>query len=226
MLILAAVLAFAGTAALFALTRPDSRPRWAALLINNDPSPRHVENMIHAESALRANGIDTIITAGMDYEMANLGEARAAIDRIEKSGADGVVIYITGHGSQLFEREGRRACLMLNDGPFIGDELSDIFVQKAVLAYVDVCFAPDLLDELARIAHGEYWIASDKSKADETKTCRGTSLPFWDAVKRMAGEISLPDAMAEARRETAPEGVCFQSEGWLTRRIAVSSLKR
>lgn len=179
-----------------------------AVLINNDPSQRHVDNIIAAQNACMQKGIQPIIIAPDTNGAPTRKQIIQTLETIGSSEQRLAFVYLTGHGILLFNgSEKPSSSIHFKDGPLVADDITSRLGSGPNVIYIDVCFASGWMNDLDRSMQGQYLLLSDKPLNAQQRSCRGVSTELWRLVENSDG-VSLPVALLFAWKQTCPDGVC------------------
>ncbi|MEW6235493.1 MAG: hypothetical protein AB1656_08920 [Candidatus Omnitrophota bacterium] len=184
----AALLARAGWDGDFSKEQAPSHSR-CAVLISNDSSERHLQNLEAAEAALRRWHFDDIAVLGK-VTVPTAAEVQLALSNAKKQDRNLSLLYLTGHGSLRFSAEHPEGMpiLMLKDRPLTAENLAQNLGNGPCAIYIDQCYSPAFMDELARRLRGQFLLLSDKNAEHSTACCAPFSGRFWNALTESTGE--------------------------------------
>ncbi len=190
----------------------NSGPDGVAVLLNNDPSPRHQANLTMAYEALMNWGVERIICLGDGSEPPRLAEVLQTFEDIRRDGDFVGLFYLTGHGALLHSsgREHGEACVMLRDRPLTASRLADLLGSGPATVYLDQCYAPGFIETLTLHLNGDFLLLTDKNTDNPQTSCRDISTALWDHLASRAGQAPFRDSIYAAWQETCPGGTCRQ----------------
>lgn len=199
-----------GTVLIVNANRSHARARRVAVLINNDASQRHVDNIIAAQNACLQFGIEPIVVEGDAGGLPTRKKIIETLNSIPQNNQTLSLLYLTGHGSLLFDgADEPTPSIHFKDGPLAPCDVAIHLKNGATVVYVDVCFAPDWVEKLSKQMTGKVVLLSDKSGDAPQRSCRGVSEALWQNVSQNS-QRSIKDAMYSAWRETCP-GVMYRN---------------
>jgi len=168
---------------------PSDAAAQCAILISNDPSERHRQNLEAAEAALQGWDFENIAVLGKDA-VPTYAEFLHALSNVKEQGRYLSLLYLTGHGSLRFSAEHPEGTpiFMLKDRPLTAENLAQNLENGPCAIYLDQCYAPAFMDELARRLQGQYLLFSDKNVEHSTACCAPFSGRFWKAFADTATE--------------------------------------
>jgi hypothetical protein len=186
----------------------DNKKR-VAVILNNDPSPRHRLNVERAEQSLKkSSAIDQLIVFESKNEAPKKADVIDAIRNIQEQNDCLSLLYITGHGTLVFNKKYPKGMpsVMLKDRPLSAVDLVNLLGKGPSLIYLDVCFAPYFADELHKSLEGEFLILSDKDHTRPQESCRGISTEFWGAFQFHSNVSICFENAIQAWEKTCPHG--------------------
>lgn len=184
-----------------------------AVLINNDDSQRHRDNIIAAQHACEKLGLEAIVVTNEKGGIPNRKQVIETLEQIQESGRKLSLLYLTGHGLMLFNgSEKPLSSIHFKDGPLIASDIAHLLEPNTVTIYIDVCFASGWVQELDRELSGRYLLLSDKPVNYQQRSCRGVSVQLWQLVEKdEAQPVSL--ALYHAWESVCPDGVYINHLG-------------
>lgn len=186
-----------------------SEPVRVAVVINNDHSALHLQNAKQAKEALeRLSCVDEIVVLGESNKAPYLHEILQTLDEIQTQGKELKVLYLTGHGTRIYNQEDPEGnpSLMLRDHPLTVAALAPRVGPGPCLIYIDICFAPLFITRLKEQLKGEFLILTDKNFDRLQTSCRGFSAEFWQRLIETYRDGMLFEASIAAWKQTCPQG--------------------
>ena len=184
-----------------------------AVIINNDPSDRHILNVSASELAIAKYGFERIVVLGGQQDVPTLRDVLEALRDIQDKNERLALLYLTGHGS-LLRTPGssrRQANIMLRDRPMTAGHLAPLLGVGPCLIYADQCFGPSFSEELEKQLRGDFIFLCDKNPENPVASCRGISTRFWELVEARSEESGFRDAAIAAWRIVSPNGLRLMS---------------
>ncbi len=190
---------------------PGRIPQAYAVLINNDPAKRHRENMETAIQALKTFDCFEIAASGEKSNIPTLDQVRQVFQQIRECGGRLELLYITGHGTRIYNREHPEGLpgVMLKDQPLTPLHLAPVIGKGPTVVYLDQCFAPAFIEHMHQKLQGNFLLLSDKHEEHPTASCRGISTEFWKEfqIQGEQGETMFQAAFY-AWKKHCNDGIC------------------
>ncbi len=188
---------------------PGSEHSRYVVLINNDPSERHWENMKTAIDALKSYDFLKIIALGDRSKIPTLAQVRQALQAIQEKGGKLELLYITGHGTRLFNQEHPEGfpAVMLKDQPLTPLHLAPVIGKGPTVMYFDQCFAPSFIECLQEQLQDTFLLLSDKHEEHPTASCRGISTELWKELRLNAKKETMFQAVFHAWEKHCKDGI-------------------
>ncbi|MDP8245592.1 MAG: hypothetical protein P9L94_16025 [Candidatus Hinthialibacter antarcticus] len=178
-----------------------------AILINNDDSQRHVDNILAAKNACTQFGIEPIIISSDEHGKPTRKKVIQTLEQVQDNQQPLALIYLTGHGLLLFNgSEKPSSSIHFKDGPLVANDIASRLGSGPIAIYIDVCFAPGWVEELNQAMPGPFLLLSDKPVNAQQRSCRGVSTEFW----RLVGEnqsVPFTTSLSQAWESVCPDGV-------------------
>ncbi len=198
-----------GIALVWSVNRSHAGSKPVAILINNDASIRHQQNIDAARAACQKYGVEPIVIQCELRRLPGRKQIQQAFQSIERDNQRLVLVYLTGHGSLLFSGEEKpTSTIHFNDGPLAPSDIANHLPGDCVV-YIDVCFAPGWVNALADQLDENVMILSDKPYGEQQRSCRGTSQLLWGRMMNEP-EKSFKDSFVSAWKDTCPGGASNQ----------------
>ncbi len=158
-----------------------AQARFYALIINGDMEERHLQNVERAVEALRANSLDKDSIIVSSANLRNATREKLEIIVSGMSGwlgpADGLIVYVTGHGTpEGFVLQDRS---ILKHDDFVS--MMRPFRDKKTILVFDTCYSGALPEKL--VGAGFNAVAMAPVAEGEESQCHLFSPYLWSAVR-------------------------------------------